>query len=93
MWTAATIPLVPQGSECKPASIDNDPRLLPRFQALVPEMERQYRASATISAKKKDAAVQRLLEDGASRTRTGDLLGAIHPTAKVKCSSYAGILS
>jgi hypothetical protein len=60
--------------------IPSNPKLSPRFQALVLETERDRRRSAAISKTTKASRMQGFLDDGARGTRTPDLLGAIqHP--------------
>jgi hypothetical protein len=51
--TAATIALTTRRSQPETPRIESDPRLSPRFQALVPEMERDHRRSTPIPCARK----------------------------------------
>jgi hypothetical protein len=92
---SATIALAARRSEQESARIRGDRRLSPRFQALVPETERRS-APSRRSPQTKRHRCAAPFRDGASRTRTGDLLGAIQaralrfPPKKVRiCRSFA----
>ena len=61
--------------------IHSNPQLSPRFQALVPETERDRGRSTAIPETTKPAHVQGVRSDGATRTRAPDLLRAIQALA------------
>jgi hypothetical protein len=84
----ATIALAADGSEQESPPINDDPRQSPRFEALlvVPEMERRSPASAGIGGTKKARRHAAPFKGGASRTRTGDLLGAIQALSQLSYS-------
>jgi hypothetical protein len=65
------------GPAPKRARIAMNPRLSPRFQALVPEMERDHWRFQGIPQTTEAPRVQGFSLDGARETRTPDLLGAI----------------
>jgi hypothetical protein len=77
---AATIAPAARRSEKESARVRGDRRLSPRFQALVPETERRS-APSRRSPQTKRHRCAAPFRDGASRTRTGDLLGAIQARA------------
>ena len=57
--------------------ITRNPRVSSRYWALVPKMEREIRPGWKLSGTAQARHLQGISADGASRTRTGDLLGAI----------------
>src|ERR671917_423637 len=73
------------GSEPKSPRIHGNPRQSPRVQALMPELERDSgdarRFAVTGSQRRAGTS-----SDGASRTRTGDLLGAIQALSQLSYS-------
>jgi hypothetical protein len=76
MWAATVAPL---RWECEPKSprIGGNPLQSAGFEPLVAQMERDARGSGAIHENAEAPDVQGLPHSGASRTRTGDLLGAI----------------
>jgi hypothetical protein len=76
MRTPATIAPPTGSSEPRSPRIPGNPGLSPRFQALVPEMEREHRRFRQRPETTKPR-MQGLRGDGARGTRTPDLLGAI----------------
>src|SRR5215218_1616276 len=75
--TPATIAPATRPSEPESPRIPGNPRLSPRIQALVPEMERDHWRCAATPETTKPPHVQELRRSGARGTRTPDLLGTI----------------
>jgi hypothetical protein len=72
--------------------VESSPRLSPRFQALVPEMERRSAAPA-VSARMKTRRCAASSRSGASRTRTGDLPGCDPVVRPSETRFQSGILA
>jgi len=70
--------------------IHSNPQLSPRFQALVPEMERDDRRLRAIPQTTKAPRVQGVRRNGARGTRTPDLLGAIQDAEPLNMACLRG---